>query len=450
MDKKDINDNREGQRGDFYQILVAIKYVLFNEELNNFKKLTIEHNGDVSFDNKFQIETKHHTTLNSLSDTSEDFWKTLSNWIRQEENFEQLILFTTSHFPQKGKSNLKKWNKSNPNDRLELLKNILFPFKLESINKYKIADRTIEILKNCKIEDTIIEHLKQFKNKSYSKIDFEEIIQKIQKTDNEKDILLRECRDTSNVQYKVWNYSRFVKSFDEKKLLEIISKIEIHVEQPIDTELINQISKHMIFNIVPFKDDLGCNYLINDRLAGSVYSKVSGEKKWEISKEDFFTTIQSIVADFFKERYSPIFDKYLKETPSDNDLVSLKEKKFVEELKRINCQEDEVDEALIDYWKTITLLAEESDKNPLYCELEYKPYKKNIVAPKLINKKRLFASELNDTEKSLVQSLKFYRSAKELELQDHKTIQSLPYFKHGTMQDIVEDGTINFNWIIND
>lgn len=55
--KKQKNDDKEGIRGVAYQCLVAVKYAL---ELEHFNLLTIEHEGDVTFDSKLQIEVKHH------------------------------------------------------------------------------------------------------------------------------------------------------------------------------------------------------------------------------------------------------------------------------------------------------------------------------------------------------------------------------------------------------
>lgn len=59
----------------------------------------------------------------------------------------------------------------------------------------------------------------------------------------------------------------------------------------------------------------------------------------------------------------------------------------------------------------------------------------------LVNKKRISSSERpND-------SLYFYRKAKDSNVGSYKSIPDHPYFKHGTMQIIVEDDTLKFSWL---
>ncbi len=93
--KKNSNDNSEKEKGFYYQALVAIKYGLEND----FEKLIIEHKGDVTFDNKIQIEVKHHIDKKSLADASPEFWNTLYNWVKNNgKSYEQLILHTRLAF----------------------------------------------------------------------------------------------------------------------------------------------------------------------------------------------------------------------------------------------------------------------------------------------------------------------------------------------------------------
>ncbi len=151
---------------------------------------------------------------------------------------------------------------------------------------------------------------------------------------------------------------------------------------------------------------------------------------------------------FYKENYRPIFDKYLSKEPSDKQLSYNSEKCFLKELKQINCEPDEIKDATVDYWKTNTLIAEELNSNPLFVEEEYVPYKENIVKPRIVNNKRKYNGNGSEQE-NLKVSLRFYRDAKDICFSDYLGIRSLPYFTHGTMNNIVEDDN-DFNWIIND
>lgn len=449
MIKTESHDSRDSKRGDFYQPLVAIKYAISEAELVHFNKMTIEHHGDVSFDNLYQIETKHHKKSHSISDTSEDFWKTLYNWFRQKQVFNKLILHTTSHFPTRGQSLLKNWNKSSYKGKKSILEQIRFSYNLSDIETYRLTEQNIEILSNQGLNQSIIDKLNNNKNKKFSGTEFIQFTKSMNVSTDDKTLLEVECKDTSSSKYKVWNYSRYIKSCSEYKLKDIISKVIISSNQSIDSDLIIEISKTPVFKAKPCRNELDYEYLIKERLAGFIESRVVGEKRWEVTNQEFYKTINQAAKDFYKDSYIPVFDKYLTKKPNKVEIQNYTEKKFVKELCEMKCKPDELKEALVHYWKTNTLLSEESENNPMFVIDEYQPYKNEIIYPKLLNKKRTFKYS-NDKTRNMEESLSFYRTAKELSIADYKRIQSLPYFTHGTMQNIVEDNTNNFNWLLDD
>lgn len=67
--------------------------------------------------------------------------------------------------------------------------------------------------------------------------------------------------------------------------------------------------------------------------------------------------------------------------------------------------------------------------------------KKNKVYPLLTNSKRLCADEKPNNSRY------FYRKAKDLNVGSFNSIPDFPYFKHGTMQIIVEDDNLKFSWL---
>jgi len=446
--KKNVNhDSSDSKRGDFYQSLIAIFYAVSIPELFKFDKLTIEHEGDVSFDNFVQIETKHHKSANSLSDTSEEFWKTLYNWLNQNTDFQKLILHTTSHLPR-GKKQLRNWNDSTTEERIKILNKIDFCFKLDDIDKYQFSKINLEIISNLNIRSDVVEKLTKFKKKKYLKAELEKLLIGQKLKDREVELILKECKDTSENKYKNWNYSRFVKSCSDTKLREIVSKITIESSQKNDSETILEISDSPTFKGV-CKSQNDFDILIREKLAGAIASKVVGEKSWELSSDQFYTILNDAKSNFYKENYRPIFDKYLSKEPTEEQLELNSEKQFLKELTLISCEPDEIKEATVDYWKTNTLIVEELDSNPLFVKEESVPYKEKIVLPKIINNKRKYTPN-GDLHDNLKTSLRFYRDAKDLTFPDHLGIRSLPYFSHGTMHNIVEDENDNFNWIIND
>ncbi|MGL5257355.1 MAG: hypothetical protein ACRC76_09955, partial [Proteocatella sp.] len=224
------------------------------------------------------------------------------------------------------------------------------------------------------------------------------------------------------------------------KLKSIISKVEIKSDQPIDTDLILQIANSPAFQVIPCKHEDRID-IIRDKVVGFIQGKVVGKGRWEITRDQLMVTIQGVIKDYSRSFYNPIFDKYFDKNVNDDDFQRYTEKKFVSELTKISCEEDEIREAINDYWKTSSLIVEEIENNPTFGESEFQIYKTQKVRPLLTNKKRLCADEKpND-------SRYFYRKAKNLNIGPYKSIPDYPYIKHGTMQIIVEDDNFKFSWL---
>lgn len=366
--KKDRNDNKDGQRGDYYQALVALKYALEYTD-KSFDTLILEHQGDITFDAQQQIEVKHHSPKCSLGDCHVDFWNTLYNWCLKGDKYEKLVLHTTAYYP-KSKSLLKTWNKQSIDCRYTTIKDII----------------------------------------------------------------------KSNTAQGVQFFMTFIDEMDQEKLKSVISKIEIKIDQSIDSDLVSDLTLNPVIQSISCKPE-DREYLIKNRLAGFIQGKIVGENKWQISRKQLFSIIQEIARDFLNETYNPIFDKYFNSDICEKEYHQYNEKRFVKELGIIQCEEEEIREAINDFWKTNTLLAEETENNPTFIDNEFQPYKKDKIYPSLKNKKRISSMErIND-------SLYFYRQAKDLNIGLFKRIPDYPYFKHGTMQLIIEDDDLNFSWL---
>lgn len=245
---------------------------------------------------------------------------------------------------------------------------------------------------------------------------------------------------STNKSQSVSGFMEYINGMEQLKLESIISKIHINADQPIDVDLIIQLTKNPTIQVISCKPE-DREKLIKNRIAGFIQGKVAGEGRWQISWEQLIITMQEIGRDFLNENYNPIFERYFNINIEESKYSNYKEKRFVTELNKILCDEDEVREAINDYWKTNTLLAEEIENNPTFDDNEFQPYKKTKVYPSLINKKRLTAMEKPNN------SLYFYRKAKEINIGTHKRIPDYQYFKHGTMQIIVEDDELKFSWL---
>ncbi|WGE47131.1 hypothetical protein [Actinobacillus equuli] len=127
----------------YYQSIVALEKCFDMEEGD---AIYLEQDGDIShrsnnLDISSQSEVKNVQT--PLTDHSKTFWNTLKNWLAPEFNHSQykyLILYTTQSFGNT--TQLATWNDRNPQEKLQILKDI----HSDSTSKSKIAKIQEDIL----------------------------------------------------------------------------------------------------------------------------------------------------------------------------------------------------------------------------------------------------------------------------------------------------------------
>ncbi len=103
-----------------YQIHVAIDYC---HTLEKHDVLWIEVFGDVTVEGRDQVEVKNYS--DRLTDSHENFWNTLSNWLKPDfrhQQYANLILLTTQAYGER--ASLKNWEQLDGNQRLAALKAI--------------------------------------------------------------------------------------------------------------------------------------------------------------------------------------------------------------------------------------------------------------------------------------------------------------------------------------
>lgn len=117
-------DSTPSVKGVLFQFLIALERCF---EMQEGQSVYIETYGDVSILGKLsdskQIESKLYKK--ALTDTDKNVWKSIYNWMRDEfpiEQFGSLVLLTT----QKVSINSAwlNWNRKNPSERMEVLRNI--------------------------------------------------------------------------------------------------------------------------------------------------------------------------------------------------------------------------------------------------------------------------------------------------------------------------------------
>lgn len=175
MSKKLKHDSTATFKPIIYQFYIALEKCF---EMVEKESVYIEKYGDVTVSESIQIEVKDYS--DDLTDSHENLWKTLKNWIDIDFNvslYKSLILLTTQKLSKE--SSLINWNTKSPTDKKEILKNIysnyqkqvkkseatkkLFNLVLDDSNESKlnvILEKFI-ILDSSNGDDKLYEILKQ-------------------------------------------------------------------------------------------------------------------------------------------------------------------------------------------------------------------------------------------------------------------------------------------------
>ncbi len=428
---KDRNDNKDSDRGRFYQALVAIKYGM---EIPEFNTITIEHLGDITFDDKVQIEVKHHTDKNSLSDGDKEFWNTLYNWMVKPVSYESYILHTTSHFPKT--SIFKDWAKLTAQERYARLTSVEFKEKSRNKEKIELKKFNLEILKLKGLKIEIINLLTPHIN-SYSKKDFIDKLTGLKIDLSHHSFIIEECEAVSAENIESMLFSRYFKAMPKNEMELLLSRLSIKEKQPNDIGLVAELRALQTFKLLKkqqAEDSI-------KTFGGEISAKVHGDKRWEITYAEFYQILKDRVRLNLESEYKPLFDKYEGKMPET--LPAYADKKYTLELQSIKCEPDEINEAHADYWRMNSLLCEANEMNPLFNKEIFSIYKNDRLLPKLKNLKRLNSMDKRDDP-----ALYNYRKSKDLAPDGYKDILPSSYFQHGTMQNIVEDDDIDFNWVI--
>lgn len=153
-DTKIRNDASSSIDGIVYQFYIALKYAF---ELPENRKLLIEKFGDVTLENKSQIEVKKYQ--DNLTDTHENLWNTLLNWLDVKfdiELFETLILLTTQSIGER--SALKEWNLKNVDQKLKILEGIYDKYtqkKKKDLLKFELIKNILKAENRTKLKDIL-------------------------------------------------------------------------------------------------------------------------------------------------------------------------------------------------------------------------------------------------------------------------------------------------------
>ena len=114
------NDNTSKEYGFIYQKLLVVESCINSQE---GQTIYVECLGDVSDNDSFTMEVKHHVGKHNLSSSAEDAWKTIYNLVKEFEKVKHIsrfILHSTSNIPND--SIFANWNDLDSQKRHNKLK----------------------------------------------------------------------------------------------------------------------------------------------------------------------------------------------------------------------------------------------------------------------------------------------------------------------------------------
>lgn len=371
------NDATLSKIGDIYQYLIALLKCF---ELQEGESILIEVLGDVtkvSQKDSFQMEVKHHIGENYLSDRDVDFWKTLKNWTIEYEK-------------------IKSYDKL----ILYTTSNIAEDSPFFDWNQKKDSEK-MSVLK--KIGEFVKSREETFRG-IY------------------KDIF---CVDTQ----------------DDKKLLLILSKLEIQNKQMkignIDAEF-NRYAKHI--------PQINRKKFIFSLLGLIIKGIQEPPHYWEITYKDFEIMLQEITPAFMNAERVPLPDDFSDIKISVGDEEVFYDKEFVKAIKDIQ-HDKEVPKAINDYWRKNMTIAKYYKDNFIFntSVISYKKMLKNRLGYEKEN--RIIDYEDAERNVQIKESKKFYNFVMGWEAVGFGRINpNREFFQKGIIHEIVDSG--DFCWDI--
>ena len=287
-------DATASTRGTVYHLCVAVARCY---EMRRGQKLLIEELGDVTVEDREQIEVKHYSDV--LTDGHHNFWNTLHNWMDNAfdaDAYISLILHTTQKFG--AKTRLRDWNDAPLDRRIKILSEIHAEF--------------------------------------------------------EKKFSAKQANDTSHKPSKVLLNQRYVMKPDSyARLKNVAPKIWIEACQPTLAELYSEIKDTRAQQILEGKRDDFLNALIGfvclpDKRAG---------EHWEITYDAWSTKVQELTSTWHKETRKFPRKHYQGGLPDSSSTAQLDEL-FIHKISDIE-YESQISNAVYEYESTVKTIKEE-------------------------------------------------------------------------------------------
>ena len=239
-------------------------------------------------------------------------------------------------------------------------------------------------------------------------------------------------------------YNRiFGDSYDESRLLEILDKFTIEAAKTSIDGISNEFSKYV--GHIPSENRDG--YI--GALLGEILIKVKDPPHiWEVTKPVFDEILQIQSNAYGIKGTVPLPDEYAKAAVPAEKITTLEQKKFVASIREIKYNE-EIPNAMSDYWKADLTVAKYFKDNPMYLE-SLELYREDLSAKIQYRKANSELEAEGATEEEQIRlSKRLYNDVMFWEAKDFGSIvRNQGYFQRGVIHNIVDE--TDFKWKVGD
>lgn len=235
----------------------------------------------------------------------------------------------------------------------------------------------------------------------------------------------------------------FSDSYNEQKLIYILEKLKIESSHMSIVGISREFSKY----ILPIPEENRDGYI--GALLGRLMKKVTVHPyKWEITKKEFEQLCQIEAAAYGVKGAFPLPIEYKDASIPQNKIENYVQKKFVYSIREIQ-YEEEIPNAMSDYWKTDLTIIKYFRDNPIYLE-SLEEYRHDLSKRLIYIKKNKDINALGKNSEEIINMSKiFYNEVILWEAKDFGSIiKNRDYFQHGVIHNIVDE--TDFKWKVGD
>ncbi|WP_053366281.1 ABC-three component system protein [Bacillus sp. FJAT-27245] len=226
-------------------------------------------------------------------------------------------------------------------------------------------------------------------------------------------------------------------------LLSILEKLIIYTGQLKIEEKYNQLQKDRFF--LGIEKEKIPNF-INELMGYILTQPINSPHTWYIIHEEFKTYVVEVVKRFSNDS-RPLPDIYADKEPKN--IAPYYKECFTEEILKIEYGDEEVREAIINYWRTKQTAIRYFHSHPIYLR-DFNLYKRELEKKLIRNKRKSKRNfDITDERKCIAKSQDFYDESLELSAIPFGSVNpNRLFFQHGTIHEIVNEKKIT--WLMKD